>query len=215
MMKTLKKIKKKKINLKIIVFGLVALSLIIGSVMVFTPTQGAGRLYFRFEIPTNSDGTTVSYSPDFYGRYDKTPKDVTVLYQNDKERYGYAYTTDKWIPKGSVSVTQSTAESVVSAARDVAGVYFGSKMVDRYLPEVKIESKEVTVKEGVATLYDKTKTTEPIGQIEQKKAVLCPVCGEFVMWDYDGLTESRQILTCKNGHRFVTATYEKVEALAK
>ena len=207
----MKRIKKKKMNLKIIVFGLVALSLIIGSVAFFTPTQGAGRLYFRFEIPTNSDGTTVSYSPDFYGRYDKTPRDVTVLYQNDKERYGYAYTEDKWIPKGSVSVTQSTVEVAVSAARDVAGVYFGAKMVDRYLPEVKIESKEVTVKEGVATIYDKTKETA--GTIEQKKAVYCPVCGEFIMWSYDSLTTSRQILTCPKGHRSVTATYQTLEAV--
>jgi hypothetical protein len=209
----MKRIKKKKMNLKIIVFGLVALSLIIGSVMVFTPTQGAGRLYFRFEIPTNADGTTVSYSPDFYGRYDKTPRDVTVLYQNDKERYGYAYTEDKWIPKGSVSVTQTVADSAVSAARDTAGVYFGSKMVDRYLPEVKIESKEVTVKEGVATLYDKSKSLETVGQIEQKKAVYCPICGEFIMWSYDSLTTSRQILTCSKGHRFVTATYQTLEAV--
>ena len=208
----MKRIKKKKMNLKIIVFGLVALSLIIGSVAFFTPTQGAGRLYFRFEIPTNSDGTTVSYSPDFYGRYDKTPRDVTVLYQNDKERYGYAYTEDKWIPKGSVSVTQTVADSAVAAARDTAGVYFGAKMADRYLPEIKVESAEVTVKEGVATLYDKTKT-EMVGEVVSKKAVYCPVCGEFIMWSYDSLTTSRQILTCPKGHRSVTATYQTLEAV--
>lgn len=204
---------KKRMNVKIIVFGLVALSLIIGSVIVFAPTQGAGRLYFRFIIPNNADGTRASYSPDYYGQSAKSPNDVTVLYQNDKEGYGYAYTTDKFIPKESTSVTQSTAEAAVASARDVPGIYFGAKMVDRYLPEVKIESKEVTIKEGVVTLYDKSKSMEVTGTVEQKKAVLCPVCGEFVMWDYDSLTKSRQILTCKNGHRFVTATYQSLEAV--
>lgn len=197
------------------VFGLVALSLIIGSVIAFAPTQGAGRLYFRFVIPTNADGTRASYSPNYYGQSAKSPNNVTVVYQNDKEGYGYAYTTDNFIPKESTSVTQSTADSVVSAARDTAGIYFGTKMVDRYLPEIKIESKDVTVKEGVVTLYDKAKVDEPTGQIEQRKAIYCPICGEFMGWAEDKTTDSRQILVCPKGHRSVTATYQEIESKAE
>jgi hypothetical protein len=66
----------------------------------------------------------------------------------------------------------------------------------------------------VTTLYD-AKSVEVAGTVEQKKAIVCPICGEILQWDYNGLTDSRQILTCKNGHRSVTATYEKVETLAK
>lgn len=209
-----KKIKKKS-NLKIIVLGLVALSLIIGSVVVFAPTEGAGPTYFRFTIPKNADGTPVSYSPGWFGKSDKCPQNVTVLLYNDKEGYGIAYTTDKFITKEATAITSSTADSTVLSVKDGPGVYKGQKLAERWLPEIQIETKDVIVKDGV--IYDKTKLSEQEagGQIEQRKAIYCPVCGEFIQWADDKVTDSRQVLVCPKGHKSVTATYEKVEALAK
>jgi len=206
-----KKIIKKRFNVRIIVMGVVALSLIIGSVAWFAPTQGAGPTYFRFTIPKNADGTPVSYSPGWFGKSDKCPQNVTVLLYNDKEGYGIAYTADKFITKEATAITSSVADSTVLSAVDGAGVYKGQKLAERWLPEIRIESKDVTVKEGIVTLA----TKEDVGQIEQRLAIYCPVCGEFIQWTDDKVTDSRQVLVCPKGHKSVTATYEKVEALAK
>jgi len=200
--------KKKRMNLKIIVLGVVALSLIIGSVLWFIPTEGAGPTYFRFTIPKNPDGTPIAYSPGWFGRSDKCPQNVTVLLYNDKEGYGIAYTSDKFISKEVTGLTSSSAESLVSSAKDGSGVYKGQKLAERWLPEVRIESKDVTIEKGVISLFDKEKG----GQIEQGKAIYCPVCGEFIQWADEKTMSSRQVLVCPKGHKSVTMTYEQVES---
>ena len=204
--------KKKRMNLKIIVLGVVALSLIIGSVLWFIPTEGAGPTYFRFTIPKNPDGTPIAYSPGWFGRSDKCPQNVTVLLYNDKEGYGIAYTSDKFICKEATAITSSVADSTVLSAKDGVGVYKGQKLAERWLPEIRIESKEVIVKEGVVYDMGKVLEQDAIGQIEQGKAIYCPVCGEFIQWADEKTMSSRQVLVCPKGHKSVTMTYEQVES---
>ena len=116
---------KKRMNLKIIVFGIVALSLIIGSVIIFAPTQGAGPTYFKFNIPTMPDGSRVHYSPGWFGQMDRVCKNTTVLYYNDKEGYGVAYTSDTFIPPSVSRISSTEADSIVKGAKDVTGIYAG------------------------------------------------------------------------------------------
>jgi len=91
--------------------------------------------YFKFEIPTNADGTRVTYSPGWHGTMPKCPKDVVVLLYNDKEGYGIARTGDIFIPTEVVVLTKDEANNILASVRDEDGVYFGQKLEDRYLPE--------------------------------------------------------------------------------
>ena len=223
---------KKRMNMKIIVFGLVALSLIIGSVAFFAPTQGAGPTYFRFTIPKNPDGTPIAYSPGWFGNSDKCPQNVTVVAYNDVEGYGIAYTTDKFVPKEVTGISQSTADSTTASLRDIKGVYTGQKLADRWLPEIVVKDVDCVQKDdkSIALKYaadsinpdiqskavQDAKVAQPIddvaGKVIQQKAVYCPICGVFIGWYTPGETDSRQILICKNGHKSVTATYQTLDA---
>jgi len=92
--------------------------------------------YFRFKIPTNEDGSRVSYSPNWHGTMPKTPKNVTVLLCNDKEGYGIAQTEDTFIPPEVLQITELTAKDILAKAKDEDGVYFGKKLTNRWLTEV-------------------------------------------------------------------------------
>ena len=164
------------------------------------------RTYFRFAIPTNADGTRVSYSPGWFGMSDKCPNHVTVVYYNDKEGYGLAYTTDTWVTKEAVLSTSLATEDVLSKAKDEIGVFYGSKLLDRWLPEIKIEVKECVVdSNGVISILSKGDTDYK--EIVYKEAIVCPVCGEFIDWAWGGIGDTRFILTCPKGHRLVTRGY--------
>jgi hypothetical protein len=199
-----KRRKSRKFNVRIMVMGLVALSLIIGSVVWAQQTSAADtKSYFRFEIPKNPDGSAIEYSAGWFGRMQGVPQNTTVVVYNDKEGYGIAYTTDtKTLPKEVTAISQTTADSTTASLRDVKDVYFGTKLVERWLPEVKIADS--------AGMEIKSLGSEPTG-----KVILCPVCGVVIGQDSKGLTDSRTVLTCANGHKSVTASYEKVETLAK
>ena len=199
----MKRIKKKKMNLKIIVFGLVALSLIIGSAAWAQQTSAADtKTYFRFDIPKNPDGSAIEYSQGWFGRMQGVPKNTTVVAYNDKEGYGIAYTTDtKTLPKEVTAISQATADSTTASLRDIKGVYFGTKLVERWLPEVKI-SPDI-----------QSSDVKSLGAESTGRVVICPVCGAIIGQEYKGLTDSRTVLTCPNGHKSVTASYEKVEAV--
>lgn len=100
--------------------------------------------WFRFEIPTNADGTRVSYSPGWHGVSDKCPQKVTVVLYNDKEGYGIAQTEDTFIPKESTSITKTVFDSTLALAKDEDGIYFGDKLVHRWdAKEEPIEDKEI------------------------------------------------------------------------
>jgi hypothetical protein len=164
--------------------------------------QTQTKTYFKFDIPLNADGTRVSYSPDYYGRMDRSPKNVTVVYYNDKEGYGYAYTVDTFEIKQATLTTATAADNVIKAAKDEIGVYFGEKILTRWYPEIKIEEYKVDEKGNIVT----EKSEEY--KIEVKKAVVCPTCGSFIFWYYDGLLDTRQVVTCPLGHKLITISYD-------
>ena len=89
--------------------------------------------YFRFEIPTNADGSRVIYSPNWHGTMPKCPKKVTVLLYNDKEGYGIAQTKDSFKPKEVTVIEEAEALGTLSDMVDEDGVYFGIKLTDRWL----------------------------------------------------------------------------------
>lgn len=95
--------------------------------------------YFRFEIPTNTDGSRVSYSPNWYGTMPKCPKNVTVLLYNDKEGYGIAQTDDTFVPPEVAKITKSEADQIMAKAKVKDGVFFGDKLTHRW---DKIEEEE-------------------------------------------------------------------------
>ena len=94
--------------------------------------------YFQFLIPTNEDGSRVSYSPGWHGTLPKCPKGVTVHLYNDKEGYGIAETEDKITQKELKVLTEIDAKYLLSEAKDEDGVYFGKKLTDRWLKAEEI-----------------------------------------------------------------------------
>ena len=89
--------------------------------------------HFRFDIPTNADGSRVTYSPGWSGTMPKCPKNVTVLLYNDKEGYGIAKTDDSFIPNEVTKLNNTEAQRIVSEAKDEDGIYFGQKLKDRWI----------------------------------------------------------------------------------
>lgn len=168
------------------------------------------KTYFKFTIPTNADGTVVAYSPGWFGTLNEPcPKDVTVLLYNDSERYGIAYTTDKVTQKGLTVISEAIAESVVnpSLSRNSKGTFSGTKLRDRWLPEVKTETREYKIELGKEIPVDsKTTFSEVYDPSERvsKTVVVCPVCNSILRSTTKDLTAYRDILTCPYGHRSVT-----------
>ena len=92
--------------------------------------------YFKFKIPTNADGTRVTYSLGWHGVMPKCPKNVIVHLYNDKEGYGIAETPDKVTQKELTVLTEVDAKCQLSVVKDEEGVYIGDKLVARWDAEV-------------------------------------------------------------------------------
>ena len=154
------------------------------------PIQAADppKTYFKFTYTKCPNG--IGYSPGWFGVMSNCPKDVTVILYNDKEGYGIAYTTDKFIPKTATAISKASSDNLLLTTIDAVGVYSSQKLVDRWLPEIRVEDRE----------YKEAGYSEPIIM----KAVICPICGEFIMWSYYGLTDYRSVLVCPKGHRIAT-----------
>jgi len=195
--------------------GTIALLFVITSILVMSSDVNAGdppKVYFKFDIPIGCH-----YSPGWFGVMDKCPKDVVVLYYNDKAGYGYAYTytPSTSLSKLAVVTPQSTVDSVLVAAKDEKDIYYGEKIYNRWLPEIKIEEFKVYIDEkGLATIIDGSKPTEELyGKVEVKKAVVCPTCGSFIFWYYDGVLDRSTVITCPLGHKLITINYETLDAV--
>ncbi len=91
--------------------------------------------FFRFEIPTNADGSRVTYSPGWHGTLPHCPANVTVLLYNDKEGYGIAKTEDTFVPKEVTVITEEEALTLLATVKDEEQVYSGEKLADRWNPE--------------------------------------------------------------------------------
>ena len=196
---------------RILLCGLAGVLLILVSADVYAADPP--KTYFKFNIPTMPDGSRVSYSPGWFGVMDKVPKNVTVLYYNDKDGYGYAYTTDTYMAKEAIVTTKSIVENTVNTAKDEAGIYYGEKIYNRWLPEIEV--KEVTCIKGEYGYIRVDKSTEINDEIIVKKAVYCPVCGEFMFWYYDGLLNDSTVIMCPNGHKLISKSYDTVKFIAE
>ena len=193
---------------------LVYLALVMALVLpVFIATDYAQagdppRTYFRFDIPLGC-----RYSPGWCGVMDRVPKDPVVVLYNDKAGYGIAYTTDTFFPKEATLVTKEASDSTLASAKEEAGTYYGSKLDDRWLPEVRIEEFKVTVDEkGTASIFTSEKSEDFYRGVVVKKGIVCPKCGAFLEWYMLDTLSIRIIHVCPFGHRSVTATYESLES---
>ena len=172
--------------------------------------------YFRFEIPTNADGTRVSYSPGWHGTMPHCPKDVKVLLYNDKKGYGIAQTEDTFVPSEVKVIPEAEALALVKATKDEDGVYFGQKLADRWLPEaLGVEMVDADDREQPDTTKA-TATAEKV--ITDSFLKFCPICHQIVarvlkyedgaceVWQngkclIKGLKAVNLILSCPNGHK--------------
>lgn len=146
--------------------------------------------YFRFEIPKG-----LTYSPGWFGTIPHCPKDVTVDLYNDKEGYGIAHTDDT-LPKEVKALDPKEATLILASLKEEEGVYVGEQVLERvaWLPEAEVKDDEVD-----------EKTAEITGQtVVAQKAQFCPVCHKFICYLPEGLTASKIITTCPDGHKVVT-----------
>ena len=67
--------------------------------------------YFRFQIPTNKDGSVATYSPGWCGTRDKCALNEKGLLYNDKERWGIGQAEGDFVPP---DVEVLTKEQVIS-----------------------------------------------------------------------------------------------------
>ncbi len=109
--------------------------------------------WFRFEIPLNSDGTRVTYSPGWHGEMPRCPDKVTVLLYNDKEGYGIAQTDDTFVPKEVKVITEIEATKLMSTTKQTSDVFVGvQKITDRWTKQEVDRLAEIATKQK--TLYD-------------------------------------------------------------
>jgi hypothetical protein len=203
---------KKRISMKVIISLITIMFIFSFALVLISQSVQAGdppKVYFRFDIPLGCH-----YSPGWFGVMDKVPKNVTVLYYNDKAGYGLAYTTDTFFPKEAVLIDSKTADDVLATVKDEKGIYYGQKIADRWLPELRVDEFKVAVDEkGVTTIITDEKSADSYREITTKKAAVCPICGEFIVWYFDGLFTNRTVLACSKGHRIVTASYDTLDMI--
>ena len=92
--------------------------------------------YFKFGIPTNADGSRVTYSPGYHGTMPNCPKGVIIHLYNDKEGYGIAETPDGITQKELTVLTEVDAKCQLSEVKDEEGVFIGGSLVTRWDEEV-------------------------------------------------------------------------------
>ncbi len=207
--------------------------------------------YFKFTIPTNKDGATVAYSEGWCGTRDHCAKSEKGIYYNDKERWGIGIAEGDFFPPdvevltadkvaqlmgisdtvSSKAVIATDKEGIITVDGKAAtlpeaseGVYFGTKLVERYLPEAEVieEKEEIKTDE----VYIPPLSKEPVNTFPR----YCPTCHQLTavitqMKDgmikvtqngktlIEGIKTANLILTCPAGHKvkltFAVATVEE------
>jgi len=72
--------------------------------------------YFRFEIPTNPDGSVVNYSLGWHGTMPKCPRGAEVLLYQNKEKFGIAKTEDEFVPPEVKVIPEDIALEIICKA---------------------------------------------------------------------------------------------------
>ena len=164
--------------------------------------------YFRFQIPTNADGTRVSYSPGWCGTTAVAPKDPTILLYNDKDGYGIAKTEDTSVPKDvemldkeQVNKLLSQAINQLTAGDDWKPIFLASEILPKDA-EYLCNTVEKRWSDAVKKL--ETKVSETIAVATNvSRATFCPICHLFIMWLPENLVAKTINLTCPKGHKVV------------
>ncbi|MFA5377196.1 MAG: hypothetical protein WC455_15710 [Dehalococcoidia bacterium] len=177
--------------------------------------------YFRFDIPTNADGTTVTYSPGWCGTRPKCAQKETGIYYNDKERWGIGIAEGSFvapdmevIDAAKVAELMGIKEVVDSKAlitqeagelkfdgRAVAlpeitdeKVYYGQKLADRYLPQTETVDIPDTVEELLAQDAPERKAVDTFTEF-------CPICHQLTA--YVGKYEDGSVKIVQSGKTIV------------
>ncbi len=99
--------------------------------------------YFKFLIPTNEDGTRVSYSPNYHGTMPRCPNGVVVDLYNDEEGWGLAYTDDTFKPPEVTQLPKSQYNKLLKDAEDAdkiknhPKVFYGDKLLHKWDEKVR------------------------------------------------------------------------------
>jgi hypothetical protein len=137
--------------------------------------------YFRFEIPTNADGSRATYSPGWHGTMQNCPKNVKVLLYNDKEGYGIAQTEDKIVQPEIKEVTREEVDKVIS--ENVGQLLADTKDI-QLAEELLPEGLEFATSVSIAHKWDRppeVQSVDPTGKTEMpKEQVMIP--GEKWYW---------------------------------
>lgn len=72
--------------------------------------------YFRFEIPTNEDGSVVTYSPGWCGTRDRCARNEKGILYNDEEGWGIGQAEGDYVPDDVKVLTEKEALKIVDAA---------------------------------------------------------------------------------------------------
>ena len=152
--------------------------------------------FFRFSIPTNKDGSVVTYSQGWCGTRDRCAKNEKGILYNDKELWGIGQAEGDFIPPDVEVIdakkvaelmlgTQITTKEAITIkdgsivfgskvqALPIApeGVYYGEKLVNREADAIKAEETKQTIEQAEAILKD-----EPIKEPYTTKYISCPIC---------------------------------------
>jgi len=95
--------------------------------------------YFKFQIPNNSDGSVVSYSPGWCGTRDKCAQNEKGILYHDEERWGIGQAEGDYVPDDVVVLSEKevvellkTQTKEVVAATSIADTV---KAIEAALPE--------------------------------------------------------------------------------
>lgn len=148
--------------------------------------------YFKFLIPTNEDGTTVSYSQGWCGTRPKCAQNEQGIYYNDNERWGIGQAEGDFVPPDVQVITEKEAVSLMfgsQMSKESAniqdaisvisrkeksvpeGVYYGQKLADRWI------AKEELVAELPSKCFD---TCVYAGHSSVCYEGVCETCLEYL-----------------------------------
>jgi hypothetical protein len=158
--------------------------------------------WFKFLIPTNSDGSVVSYSPGWCGTRPQCAQNEKGLYYNDKDRWGIGIADGAFVPPDVEVIDAQKALDLMGVKTVVAktaliemdsegklmadkveitlpepeeGVFFGKKLTERYLPEAETIDPEPKPVDPMA---------EPAPALPKEVASIepryCPTCHQII-----------------------------------
>lgn len=156
--------------------------------------------YFRFKIPTNADGSRVTYSPGWCGTRGKCARNEKGILYNDEEGWGIAQFEGDYVPDDVTVLTEKEVTELLATAeathKDNPKVFFGDKLVHRY-----------DVKEDVLAAAQPARVSVP-STVKWTTMGWCNECNRSYRWQVPvpaGLKCKDVAVTviCPQGHKCV------------